>query len=129
MVNQQNYFYMYICIYIFRYHDSHCYKHNRTSKLDNLLKCEDIKKYFIGLLMFRIDNNEMPIFSTFFTRNRDVHSHDTRQKDYFHIAPFKPKLRKASLRHNGASIWNMILRIGINTKSSEFQCIKVLKAR
>ena len=78
--------------------------------------------------MFRIHNNEMPIFTIFFTRNRDVHSHDTRQKDHFHIPPFKTKLRKASLRHNGASVWNMILKIGINTKSSEFQFAKSLKS-
>ena len=94
----------------------------------NLLKCEDINKYLIGRLMFRIHNNEMPIFHNFFTRNRDVHSHDTRQKDHFHIPPFKTKLRKASLRHNGASVWNMILKIGINTKSSEFQFAKSLKS-
>ena len=70
-----------------------------------------------------------PFFRISFTRNRDVHSHDTRQKDYFHNPPFKTKLRKASLRHNGASVWNMILRIGINTKSSEFQFAKSLKTR
>ena len=32
----------------------------------NLLKCEDINSYLIGRLMFRIRNNEMPIFSKFF---------------------------------------------------------------
>ena len=32
----------------------------------NLLKCEDINKYLIGRLMFRIHNNEMPIFRNFF---------------------------------------------------------------
>ena len=31
----------------------------------NLLKCEDINKYLIGRLMFRIHNNEMPILSIF----------------------------------------------------------------
>ena len=94
----------------------------------NLLKCEHINKYLIGRLMFRIHSNEMTIFSNCFTKNRDVHSHDTRQKDYFHIPPFKTKLRKASLRHNGASIWNTILRIGINAKSREFQFAKSLKS-
>ena len=85
-----------------------------------LLKCEDINKYLIGRLMFRIQNNELPIFQNFFTRNRDVQFHDTRQKDYFHIPPFKTKLGKSSLRYNGASIWNVILKVGIDTKSSEF---------
>ena len=78
--------------------------------------------------MFRVHNNEMPIFRNFFTQNRDVHSHDTRQKDYFHIPSFKTKLGKASLRYNGASVWNMILKIGIDTKSSEFMFAKSLKS-
>ena len=93
-----------------------------------LLKCEDINKHLIGRLMFRIQNNELPIFQNFFKRNRDVHFHDTRQKDYFHIPPFKTKLGKASLRYNGASIWNVILKVGIDTKSSEFQFAKSLKS-
>ena len=94
-----------------------------------LLKCEDINRYLIGRLMFRIQNNELPIFQNFFKRNRDIHSHDTRQKDYFHIPPFKTKLGKANLRYNGASIWNVILKVGIDTKSSEFQFAKSLRAR
>ena len=93
-----------------------------------LLKCEDINKYLIGRLMFRIQNNELPIFHNFFKRNRDVHFHDTRQKDYFHIPPFKTKFGKASLRYNGASIWDVILKVGIDTKSSEFQFAKSLKS-
>ena len=36
----------------------------------NLLKCEDINKYLIGRLMFRIHNNEMPIFSNFFYKEQ-----------------------------------------------------------
>ena len=93
-----------------------------------LLKCEDFNKYLIGRLMFRIQNNELPIFQNFFTRKRDVHFHDTRQKDYLHIPPFKTKLGKASLRYNGASIWNVILKVGIDTKSSEFQFASSLKS-
>ena len=46
----------------------------------NLLKCEDINIYQIVRLVFRVHNNEIPIFRIFFTRNRDVHSYDTRQK-------------------------------------------------
>ena len=41
---------------------------------------QDINKYLIGRLMFRIQNNELPIFQNSFTRNRAVHFHDTRQK-------------------------------------------------
>ena len=78
--------------------------------------------------MFRIQNKELPIFQNFFKRNRDVHFHDTRQKDYVHIPPFKTKLGKASLRYNGASIWNVILKVGIDTKSCEFQFAKSLKS-
>ena len=33
-----------------------------------LLKCEDINKYLIGGLMFRIQNNALPIFQNFFKR-------------------------------------------------------------
>ena len=103
---------------------------NRTEPLFQklkLLKCEDINKYLIGL-MFRIQNNEFTIFQNFFTRNRDVHFHDTRQKDYFHIPSFKTKLGKASPRCNRAPIWNVILKIGIDSKSSEFQFPKSLKS-
>ena len=65
--------------------------------------------------MFRIQNNELPIFQNVFKRNRDIHSHDTRQKDHFHIPPSKTKLGKASLRYSGASIWDVILKDGIDT--------------
>ena len=39
-----------------------------------LFKCEDINKYLIGRLIFRIQHNELPIYQNFFTRNRDVSS-------------------------------------------------------
>ena len=94
----------------------------------NLIKCEDINKYLIGRLMFRIHNNEMPIFRNCFTRNRDVHSHDTRQKDYFHIPPFKNKLGKSSLiMELQYGTWFSELESILNLVNSSSQ--KVLKSR
>ena len=105
--------------------------HPRTHTVPLFQKLELLKYVDINIQLaascFALKTMNCP-FLFFFTRNRDVHFHDTRQKDYFHIPPFKTKLGKASLRYNGASIWNVILKVGMDTISSEFQFAKSLKS-
>ena len=44
------------------------------------LSCTNINKYLIGRRMFKIHNDEAHMFRTFFTKNDEIHTHDTRQK-------------------------------------------------
>ena len=61
-----------------------------------LLKFIHINKYLIGRLMFRIYNHELQnLFGDFFTVNRELHGHSTRQALHYHIPLFKTNLGKS----------------------------------
>ena len=44
------------------------------------LGCENIFKYLIGCLMYRINHGELSVLHCLFRKNSDIHVHDTRQK-------------------------------------------------
>ena len=64
----------------------------------------------------------------FFTKNSNIHVHDTRQKCHYHLPLCRTNLGKCGLRYVGASIWNNILSVNINPNVSEFIFSRSLKA-
>ena len=73
------------------------------------LNCKNIFKYLIGHLMYRIYHGELHVLHGFFTKNSNIHVHDTRQKCHYHLPLCRTNLGKCGLRYVGASIWNNIL--------------------
>ena len=63
-----------------------------------------------------------------FTKNSNIHVHDTRQKCHYHLPLCRTNLRKCGLRYVGASVWNNILSVNINPNVSEFIFSRSLKA-
>ena len=92
-----------------------------------LLKCVDINTYLIGRLMYRVYNGDYSLFQPMFVKNKDIHDHNTRQIDHYHMPKFKSRLGKSSLRYSGALIWNNILKLGIADVNSEYTFAKHLK--
>ena len=80
---------------------------------NNLLSLQDIHKYLIGKLMYRVYNNELVIFQSWFQMNNKFHDYETRQSEQYHIPCFRTNLGQSSLRFSGAKIWNSIHKLGI----------------
>ena len=72
----------------------------------NLLKYEDIHKYLIEKLMYKVYNGELIIFQALFNKNSDFHSYHTRQMECYHLPSARTKLAKSSFYYNGVVIWN-----------------------
>ena len=54
-----------------------------------------------------------------FVMNKNVHSHDTRQSDHYHVPLFKTRLGLSGLRYNGANVWYKILQLGLANETHE----------
>ena len=86
-----------------------------------ILKLNNIKHYVLQLFMFRFHTRKLPaIFDDMFTKNDDIHSHDTRQRFHPHV-PFycnldvyKEKLKMYLHKHQSVN----------NNRQSQF--LKVL---
>ena len=59
----------------------------------------------------------------------NVHKYHTRHSTYFHIPVVKGDLSKFSIRYRGAVIWNEILKLGIDTCTSDMAFMKSVKLR
>ena len=95
-----------------------------------ILKFPDINVYLTSRFMFRYHCELVPgIFHGYFISNTDVHKYYTRQCAYFHIPVVKSELSKFSIRYRGAVIWNEILKLGIDTSTSEAVFMKSVKSR
>ena len=92
------------------------------------LNCENIFKYLIGRLMYGIYHGELRVLHCLFTKNSDIHVHNTRQKCHYHMLLCRTNPGKCSLRYVGASVWNNILSININPNVNEFIFSRSLKA-
>ena len=84
------------------------------------LNCENIFKYLVGCLMFRVHHGELSTFQFLFVKNSDIHMHNTRQSGHYHIPMCRTNLGKSSLRYFGAWLWNKILSTDINSNVSDF---------
>ena len=78
--------------------------------------------------MYTVNNNDYPLFQAVFVLNRNVHNHNTRQTDHYHIPSFKTRLGNTGLRFNGATIWNKILKLGISIETQEYTFAKYRKS-
>ena len=92
-----------------------------------LLKCEDINKYLISRLMFRVHHRDITMLDGFFIKNSNIHNYNTRQTDHYHIPSFKTNLGKACFRYQGALIWNDILKHEIDISASDHLFAKNIK--
>ena len=84
------------------------------------LSCENIFKYLIGCLMYRINHGELSVLHCLFRKNSDIHVHDTRQKCHYYLSLCRTNLGKCGLRYVGASVWNSILSVNVNPYVNEF---------
>ena len=95
-----------------------------------ILEFPDINVFLTSRFMFRYHHELVTgIFHGYFTPNTDVHKYYTRQSTYFHIPVVKSDLSKLSIRYRGTVIWNEILKLGIDTCTSEMVFMKSEKSR
>ena len=66
-----------------------------------MLKFDEIIKYLIGLLMYRIYNEDITLFDSMFMKNVEVHNYETRQRDHYHVPGFKSRLCKNNIFSSG----------------------------
>lgn len=65
--------------------------------------------YIVATFMYECVNGNAPhMFKEYFTVNRNVHSHNTRQLNHLHIVKWHLNIRKFSFRVHGAQLWNSI---------------------
>ena len=78
------------------------------------LNCENIFKYLVGRLMYRVYHEELTTLQFLFIKNSDIHMHGTRTRGHYHIPLCRTNLGKSSLRYFGALLWNEVLNADIN---------------
>ena len=77
--------------------------------LNITLNIFDLYFYSLALLGFFYFQNKLPFhISKMFTLNYQIHNHNTRFKDSFHLWPVKTNNIMKSVRHNFPVIWNSI---------------------
>ena len=54
------------------------------------------------------DSEVTNLFSSFFSRNNDVHSYNTRKANNLHVPFARTHVRKFSTKINGALVWNSL---------------------
>ena len=65
------------------------------------LNCENIFKYLVGHLMYRVYHGELSTLQFLFVKNSYIHMHDTRQSGHYHKPVCRTNLGKSSLRYFG----------------------------
>ena len=93
-------------------HISFAHFNDHTSKLFaslNLLKLPDLINVQIATFAYRSINNLNPsVFTDFFTYNRDIHQHNTRQAENIHKPRPRTNIIKQGLRYRSNSCWNSL---------------------
>ena len=70
--------------------------------------------------MFRWYHDEVPsIFHDYFDYVKNVHNHDTRQKDHLYIPIVRSERGKTKITYRGQQIWNQIQMASIDPVTSE----------
>ena len=78
--------------------------------------------------MYRAYDDNYPLFQAMFVMDKNVHSHNTRQSDHYHVPLFKTRLGKSGIRYNGATVWNKILQLGLANGTHEAVFAKYIKS-
>ena len=74
-----------------------------------VFKIHDINTLQIALFMFKYNKELLPpVFSNFFSYNKNIHSYPTRSRNDIHLNNPKNLLAHKSLRHHGPEIWNSL---------------------
>ena len=92
------------------------------------LNCENIFKYKICRLIYRIYHGELRVLHCLFTKHGDVLVHTILQKCHYDMPLFRTNLGKCGLAYFGASVANDILSVNINPNVTEFIFSRSLKA-
>lgn len=89
----------------------------------SLLKLTDIYKLNVGKFMYKmVQNNLPPQIKHAFTKNQDLHNHNTRQG--VHIKTRRTKMAASQIIHKGPEVW---LSVPVNIQTSK--TIKQFKYR
>ena len=101
------------------------YREHTSPLFQNLkiMNLYNIYIYNILLIMFKHHHGKLPtIFDSFFTRNNEVHSYDTRQSNNLHV-PKQKTVRSAQLiRSAGVALYNhFVTRLNFGVTFSTFK--------
>ena len=69
-----------------------------------IMKLDDIKNYVTGFFMYQLPKN----YKHFFTKSKDIHSHNTRTCDDYSLIHCRTNVRRSSFKFFGAKLWNSI---------------------
>ena len=73
----------------------------------NILKIHEINDLQTAICTFRYVKGVLPpLFSNFFTYNRNIHSYPTRTRNNINLNNPTTLIAHKSLRHHGPDIWN-----------------------
>ena len=93
-----------------------------------ILNMFEMNIFITGMFMYKIHNQDVPhVFDGFFTYNYEVHDHDTRISNHYHVPHVKSNLSAFSIKYHGVIIWNKILKAKLNPDSSELSFKVMLK--
>ena len=71
-------------------------------KQEGLLNIYDINKLETAIFMYKFDTDQY----FFFQLNSNIHYHNTRQSQSYHIVSKKTKLGQFSISYRGPKVWN-----------------------
>ena len=75
----------------------------------SLLNIFEINKLEIGTFMYKFKNNLLPQpFMNLFQYNSQIHKHNTRSANKFHLWSIKSQFEDKSITHAGPRTWNSI---------------------
>ena len=93
-----------------------------------ILSMFEMNIFITGMFMYKIHNQDVPhVFDGLFTYNYEVHDHDTRISNHYHVPHVKSNLSAFSIKYHGVIIWNKILKAKLNSDSSELSFKVMLK--
>ena len=91
---------------------------NNVYSTTGILPFNDLVKYKIGLLMYKISSGNVPIYlQQLFKSNKEVHTHYTRQAQHLHSMKGKSEFVYRTFVFQSVVIWNQIIE-NINIKVS-----------
>ena len=77
----------------------------------NIMRVNYLNIYLIAQMMYQVYISEViDVFQCLFTKNKNIHSRETRQSDHFNIPVYHKNVGKTSIRYRGAVIWNNVLK-------------------
>ena len=89
------------------YHKDRQYSTDQLYSELKLLKCSDIHKLFVGIFVYKHQNDMLPgIFNDYYNLNSVISIRLTRQSNDLHIPLCRTKGGQRSIKYIGAKLWN-----------------------